>query len=88
MRHPDPGDNGQCDIWVTQRASLSEPWSPPVNLGPQLNGPLVEGAPDVTNDGMVLFFSGYLSGADWDLWVAEQNIDGTWGGSGQSWSTR
>jgi len=76
---PRPGGYGQCDIWMTQRASLSEPWSSPVNLGPQLNGPLVEGAPDISNDGTVLFFSGYLSGADWDLWFARQNIDATWG---------
>jgi Tol biopolymer transport system component len=78
-RPPRPGGYGQCDIWMIQRASLSEPWSSPVNLGPQLNGPLVEGAPDVTNDGTVLFFSGYLSGSDWDLWFAKQNIDATWG---------
>jgi len=76
---PRPGGYGQCDIWMTQRASLSEPWSSPVNLGPQLNGPLVEGAPDIANDGTVLFFSGYLSGSDWDLWFARQNIDATWG---------
>lgn len=76
---PRPGGCGQCDIWVTQRSSLSEPWSRPVNLGPQLNSPLVEGAPDISNDGTVLFFSGYLSGADWDLWFARQNTDATWG---------
>ena len=76
---PRPGGYGQCDIWMTQRASLSEPWSSPVNLGPELNGPLVEGAPEISNDGAVLFFSGYLSGADWDLWFAKQNIDATWG---------
>ena len=75
---PRPGGYGRSDIWMTQRASLSEPWSNPVNLGPQLNGPLVEGAPDITNDGAVLFFSGYLSGMDWDLWFAKQNIDATW----------
>jgi len=78
-RPPRPGGHGECDIWMTERASLSEPWSRPVNLGPQLNGPLVEGAPDISDDGTVLFFSGYLSGADWDLWFAEQYIDGTWG---------
>ncbi|MFC1603678.1 LamG-like jellyroll fold domain-containing protein [Planctomycetota bacterium] len=76
---PRPGGYGQCDIWMTRRASLSEPWSSPVNLGPQLNGPLVEGAPDISNDGRTLFFSGYLAGADWDLWFATQNIDATWG---------
>ncbi len=76
---PRPGGYGQCDIWMTQRASLSEPWISPVNLGPELNGPLIEGAPDISNNGRVLFFSGYLSGADWDLWFAKQNIDATWG---------
>ncbi len=78
-RPPRPGGCGQCDIWMTQRASLSEPWSSPVNLGPQLNGPLVEGAPDISHDGTVLFFSGYQSGVHWDLWFARRNIDATWG---------
>jgi len=78
-RPPRPGGYGQCDIWMTQRVSLSEPWNPPVNLGPQLNGPLVEGAPDITSDGTVLLFSGYLSGTDWDIWFARLNIDATWG---------
>ncbi len=76
---PRPGGCGECDIWMTQRASLSEPWSSPFNLGPQLNSPLVQGAPDIANNGTVLFFSGYFSGADWDLWFARQNIDATWG---------
>jgi len=76
---PRPGGVGQCDIWMTQRASLSEPWNRPVNLGPPLNGPLVEGAPDICSDGRVLFFSGYLSGTDWDLWFVKQNIAATWG---------
>jgi hypothetical protein len=75
---PRPGGFGQCDIWMTQRASLSEPWSSPVNLGSQLNSPLVQGAPDITNDDRLLFFSGYFSGMDWDLWFAKQNNDATW----------
>ena len=74
-----PGGYGRSDIWMTQRASLSEPWSSPVNLGPQLNSPLVEEAPDISNDGTVLFFCGNLSGMNWDLWFAKQNIDATWG---------
>ena len=78
-RPPRPGGCGQCDIWMTQRASLSEPWSPPINLGPQLNSPLVQGAPDISNEGRILFFSGYFSGMNWDLWFARQNIDATWG---------
>ena len=78
-RPPRPEGYGQSDIWMTQRASLSEPWISPVNLGPQLNNPLEQGAPDITNDGRVLFFSGYFSGMDWDLWFAKQNIDATWG---------
>ena len=78
-RPPRPGGCGQCDIWMTQRASLSEPWSPPINLGPQLNSPLVQGAPDISNEGRILFFSGYFSGMNWDLWLSRQNIDATWG---------
>src|SRR5437868_9865516 len=27
------------DIWVSQRASLTDPWGPPNNLGPTINYP-------------------------------------------------
>jgi hypothetical protein len=32
-----PGTLGGYDLWVSTRSSVSDPWSPPVNLGPSVN---------------------------------------------------
>ena len=32
-----PGGYGSDDLWVTTRASISDPWGPPVNLGATVN---------------------------------------------------
>jgi len=50
------GDNNN-DIWVSQRASLDDPWGPPQNLGPNINTAFDEFAPDFSPDGHWLFFS-------------------------------
>jgi len=58
-----PGGFGGSDIWVSTRASTSEPWSPPVNLGPVINtGPVtnitlgIEQRPALSFDGRSLYF--------------------------------
>src|SRR2546425_9434685 len=33
------GPEGTWNIWVSQRASLHDPWGPPRNLGPNINTP-------------------------------------------------
>ena len=52
-----PGGVGGNDIWVSQRASLDDPWGPPQNLGPNINSDSNEIAPDFTPDGHWMFFS-------------------------------
>jgi hypothetical protein len=52
-----PGGFGYNDIWVSQRANLDAPWGPPMHLGPNINTPLNEFAPDFPSDGHWLFFS-------------------------------
>jgi len=44
------------DIYVSQRASTSAPWGPPVNLGPTINTPSDEMCAFVSNDGHWLYF--------------------------------
>ena len=76
-----PGGYGQSDIWLTQRASLSDPWEVPVNLGPEINLSFAAGAPEISADGLSLFFSGYRpsAGGTNDLWVAMRDaLDAPW----------
>jgi len=57
--YPRPGGYGSADMWMTRRASLSDPWQAPVNLGPEVNGPDVDGPPRISPDGRgIYFFSG------------------------------
>jgi len=51
-----PGGFGGFDIWVSQRASVHDPWGPPQNLGPSINTPFREQAPSLTIDGHHLYF--------------------------------
>ena len=50
------GAYGGGDLWVSRRASLSEPWQTPVNLGPQVNSAMHELGPRVSPDGSTLYF--------------------------------
>jgi len=69
-----PGGQGGWDIWVATRATTSDPWTEPVNLGPPVNGTANDGDPTLSADGRVLFFTstqpgGYGSN---DLWMSQR----------------
>ena len=70
-----PGGEGSTDVWVTRRASHDSPWEPPVNLGPPINTPSIDGAPSLSPDGHALFIhsnrTGTLGGND--IWVAHRS---------------
>jgi len=51
-----PGGYGAADIWVTTRATVSDPWSTPVNLGPTVNSSAFDGHPAISADGSTIFF--------------------------------
>lgn len=53
-----PGGQGAFDIWTSRRACLECPWGEPVNLGPNINSATGDGAPALSPDGLLLFFSG------------------------------
>jgi len=57
-----PGGLGSWDIYVTTRATKEDDWGTPVNLGPTVNSTAHDCLPDISADGLVLFFSDYLSG--------------------------
>lgn len=75
-----PGGFGQGDLWMTTRDSLGK-WSPPANLGPNINSGGQEGFPYLHPDGQTLYFaSDSLPGmGKFDLFVARKQPDGTWG---------
>jgi len=52
-----PGRVGSNDIWVSQRANLDAPWGEPMHLGPNINQPGNQFAPNFSSDGHWLFFS-------------------------------
>jgi len=57
-----PGGLGQTDMWMSRRQSITDPWEPPVNLGPGLNSGARDVQPRLSPDGDVLYFSSMRSG--------------------------
>jgi hypothetical protein len=70
-----PGGLGDVDIWMTRRASRSSPWEPPVNLGPPVNTPFIDGAPALSPDGHLLFIHSNRPGTAGgnDIWLAHRS---------------
>ena len=74
------GGFGGPDIYVTKRASTSDPWGPAVNLGPTINtayGNLLYGewSGSVSQDGLTLFFSSARppgSVSNLDIWMTKR----------------
>ena len=76
------GSAGALDLYVTQRATVNDPWGPPQNLA-VLNSTANDLAPDITIDGHKLFFHSERPGCGGaDLYVStRQDIhdDFAWG---------
>lgn len=51
------GGFGRQDIWVSQRASVEDPWGPPQNLGADINTAFDDRTPMITTDGHRMYFS-------------------------------
>ena len=66
-----PGGSGPFDLWTSTRASVSDPWSPPTNLGPLVNSSVTEQRPSLSWDGTALYFLSDRTGGSGalDLWV-------------------
>ena len=78
-----PGGFGGTDIYVSQRASLEDPWGPPSNLGPNVNTPFADNIPAFSRDGHWMFMNsdrpGTLGGMDlWVSWRAHTRDDFGW----------
>ncbi|MCX5645258.1 MAG: hypothetical protein NTZ17_11340 [Phycisphaerae bacterium] len=76
-RPPRPGGYGGDDMWMARRASLSDPWQTPVNLGPMVNNSSNDAYPRISLDGRALYFRG--NGNNWQapiLPIVDFNGDG------------
>jgi len=77
-----PGGYGGLDLWMSTRATITDDWGAPVNLGEPVNGEADEAFPCVSTDGLELYFDSGRPGGygDWDLWVAKRaSTDDPWG---------
>jgi peptidoglycan-associated lipoprotein len=67
------------DIWRVTRASVSDNWGPPENLGPEINTPGDELFPFVHADGTLYFSSnGHIGMGGLDIFKATRNSAGGW----------
>lgn len=67
-----PGGAGGFDLWVSTRASTSDPWSPPMNLGSTINSPTLDQRPAVPYSRTTLIFASDRPGGQGgtDLYVS------------------
>jgi len=73
---------GTYDIWILTRETTEDDWSEPVNLGPPVNSSRFEGLPDISDNGLALFFQSDRPGGlgFWELWVSRRaTTDDAWG---------
>lgn len=76
-----PGGSGGNDLWVSKRASESDPWGPTVNLGPGVNSSAGDCGPSFSQDGLLLFFTSRRTGGG-DIYVTSRTgpaDDLSWG---------
>ena len=74
--------SGVADLWVTTRATTSDDWLEPVNLGPTVNSTASDVCPRISHDGLSLFFESSRDGGygGRDLWVTTRaTLADTWG---------
>jgi hypothetical protein len=66
------GTGDDVDIWMSTRSKIGAPWSPPVNLGPPVNGDWKNASPSLSTDGLALFFESDRPGGrgPLNLWMS------------------
>ena len=70
---PGPFSPPWPDLWVSQRASVNQPWGPAVNLGTGINTPLFEGSIDISPDQRTVFFAGVTPDFVFDIFMARRS---------------
>jgi Tol biopolymer transport system component len=69
------GGEGGKDIWVTTRATVSDPWGTAVNLGSTVNTSSSDEFPSISSDGLILYFGSDRPGGEggYDIWQVAVN---------------
>lgn len=70
-----PGGQGGSDIWSASRDSITDSWSAPVNLGPNVNGEADELRPALSWAGTTLIFGSNRSGGEGKLDLYYATLD-------------
>jgi len=76
------GGYGSDDIYMTTRASKTDPWGPAVNLGPTINSSAADTFCRISPDGLELYFASWRAGGygDGDIYVAKrETANDPWG---------
>lgn len=78
------GGLGLDDLWVTTRPTADANWADPVNLGSTVNSSSWDYGPDISADGLRLYFSSIRPGGHGgfygDIWVTKRRtVDDPWG---------
>jgi hypothetical protein len=77
-----PGGQGGHDLWMSTRASRSDTWTTPVNMGAPPNSSGNEVSPTVSEDGLTLIFASSRGGGSgyYDLWMSTRpSMQQDWG---------
>jgi len=76
-----PGFGREGDLWVTTRATIKDNWGWSSNLGSTVNNSSYDDHPDISHDGLSLYFCSDRPGGfgNADLWVTTRaTINGDW----------
>ena len=68
-----PGGSGGADLWVAKRSTVEDDWDTPVNLGPTFNTSFNDGGPNISTDGLCLFFQLYGAVDGFDIWMSTRS---------------
>ena len=80
--HSDRSGFGSDDLYGTNRATLSDPWAPPVNLGSNVNSADFDTAPEAASDLLTLYFHSTRAGGvgPINIWKSTRaTINDVWG---------
>jgi len=78
-----PGGYGGYDLWMAARPTIDDDWSAPMNLGSTANSQYDCMAPNISADGLTLYFSDYdygtYPGDSVDIWkITRDTKDSAW----------
>lgn len=75
-----PGGFGKYDLWMSTRLPDGH-WSPPLNLGENINSREFDQSPFIHPDNRTLYFSstGWPGMGGFDIYISRRTSDSTWG---------